>query len=130
MGYFRKKKHLLMINHQGVLCVGKGGDKSSQFDNNYLVVMPQLYQAELMYRAHDEMGHQGINKVVSRIQTRHDWVGLQEAVSKWVNSCPVCQQQKNPIGRLRFELQNIVSSDHNELVQFDHVNVCTSRNGN
>ena len=76
------------------------------------------------------MGHQGINKVVSRIQTRHDWVGLQEAASKWVNSCPICQQQKNPVGRLRFELQNIVSSEPNELIQFDHVNVCQSGQGN
>ena len=74
------------------------------------------------------MGHQGITKV-ARIQTRHDWVGLQEAVSKWVNSCPVCQQQKNPVGRLRLELQNIVSSEPNELIQFDHVNVCQSHSG-
>ena len=129
--YFRRKKHLLMINHQGILCVGKGGNgATNDFENNYLVVMPQLYQAELLYRAHDEMGHQGINKVVSRIQTRHDWVGLQEAASKWVNCCPICQQQKNPVGRLRFELQNIVSSEPNELIQFDHVNVCQSGQGN
>ena len=40
---FHKKKHLLMKNHQGILCVGKGGNgASNHFESNYLIVMPQL----------------------------------------------------------------------------------------
>ena len=67
------------------------------------------------------MGHQGVNKVVARIQQRHDWMGLQLAVNKWINACMTCQQRKNPAGPMKFALQNIVSHKFNELVQFDHV---------
>ena len=36
-----------------------------------MVVMPQLQLYEILYRAHDEAGHQGVGKVLSRLQERH-----------------------------------------------------------
>ena len=33
-----------------------------------MIVMPQLNQHEILFRAHDAIGHQGISKVVARIQ--------------------------------------------------------------
>ena len=53
--------------------------------------MLQLYQAEVLYRTHDEMGHQGVNKVVARIQQRDDWMGLQLPINRWINTYKVCQ---------------------------------------
>ena len=32
-----------------------------------MIMMPQLYQHELLFKSHDAMGHQGIAKVLSRI---------------------------------------------------------------
>ena len=36
-----------------------------------MIVMPQVYQPELLFCTYDAMGHQGITKVVARIQERH-----------------------------------------------------------
>ena len=95
-----------------------------------MIVMPQLYHAEILYRTHNENAHRGVNKVVAQIQQRHDWIGLQQYVNKWINSCLECQQRKNPVGKLRFHLQNIVSEKFNDVVQFDHVKICKTHSGN
>ena len=76
------------------------------------------------------MGHQGVNKVVARIPQRHDWMGLQLAVNKWINACKVCQQRKNPVGPVRFALQKIVSNKFNELVHFNRLKICESEKEN
>ena len=47
--------------------------------------MPQLYQHEILFRAHDDMGHQDISKVVARIQERLEfsvqWANMLASVS-------------------------------------------------
>ena len=89
--YFRQAKDRLFVNGQGILCLRRRPAERNCFFNHSMIIMPQLYQAEVLYRTHDEMGHQGVNKVVARIQQRHDWMGLQLAVNKWINACKVCQ---------------------------------------
>ena len=42
----------------------------------------QAYQHEILLRAHDPMGHQGIGKVVARIQERHTWPGIRRTVGR------------------------------------------------
>ena len=58
--YYCQKKDLLFINKNDVLCVG------------------------ILFRAHDAMGHQGIYKVVARIQERHTWPGIRRSVGRYV----------------------------------------------
>ena len=128
--YFRQAKDRLYVNGQGILCLRRRPADRNRFSNHSMILMPQVYQAEILYQTHNEMGHQGVNKVVARIQQRHDWMGLQLAVNKWINACMTCQQRKNPAGPVRFALQNIVSHKFNELVQFDHVKICKSKKGN
>ena len=128
--YFLQAKDRLYLNGQGILCLRRRPTDCNKFFNHSMVLMPQMYQAEILYQAHNEMGHQGVNKVVARIQQRHDWMGLQLAVNKWINACMTCQQRKNPAGPVKFALQNIVSHKFNELVQFVHVKICKSKRGN
>ena len=44
-----------------------------------LVVLPHLYQTELLFRSRDQMGHQGVDKVYNRIQKQFEWPGLKKA---------------------------------------------------
>ena len=53
------------------------------------IVLPQLYQTELLFMSHDQMGHQGIDKVYQRILKRFEWPGLKKACEKLGNSVPV-----------------------------------------
>ena len=92
--------------------------------------MPQLYQHEILFRAHDAMGHQGISKVVARIQERHTWPGFRRSVGRYVGQCLTCQQVRDKPGDVRFHLKNIQSGYFNELVQYDHLKICPSDNNN
>ena len=91
-------------------------------------MLPQLYQKELLFRSHDQMGHQGVDKVYNRIQKRFEWPGLKKACEKWIAACLSCQQAKDP-RKLRFPLQSIESSGFNEVVQIDHQKICMTATG-
>ena len=70
-----------------------------------MIIMPQLYQHEILFRAHDAMGHQGIAKVVSRIQERHTWPCIRRSVGQYVSQCLTCQQVRDRPGDVQFHLK-------------------------
>ena len=128
--YYRQKKTLLFINKNGVLCVRYPPNQRPLHERPCMIVMPQLYQHEILFRAHDTMGHQGISKVVARIQERHTWPGIRRSVSRYVGQCLTCQQVRDKPGDVRFHLKNIQSGYFNELVQYDHLKICPSDSKN
>ena len=83
------------------------------------IVLPQLYHTEILFRSHDQMSHQGIDKVHHRILKRFEWPGLKNASEKWVTACLSCQQVEDP-RKSRFPLQSIESSEFNAVVKIDH----------
>ena len=128
--YFRQKKDLLFINKNDVLCVQYSPTQRPLHERPCMIIMPQLYQLEILFRAHDAMGHQGISKVVARIQERHTWPGIRRSVGRYVGQCLTCQQVRDKPGDVRFQLKNIQSGYFNELVQYDHLKICPSDNNN
>ena len=85
--YHKQKKDLLFINQNGVLCVNYPPQQRSLHERPCMIVMPQLYQHEILFRAHDAMGHQGIAKVLARRQERHTWPGIRRGVVQYVSQC-------------------------------------------
>ena len=76
--FYMKRKDLLYLNKDGIVaCKWKEEDKVLYKYNS--IVLPQLYQTELLFRSHDQMGHQGVDKVYNRIQKRFEWPGLKKA---------------------------------------------------
>ena len=128
--YFRQKKDLLFINKNDVLCVQYSPTQRPLHERPCMIIMPQLYQHEILFRAHDAMGHQGISKVVARFQERHTWPGIRRSVGRYVGQCLTCQQVRDKPGDVRFQLKNIQSGYFNELVQYDHLKICPSDNNN
>ena len=60
--YFMQKEVRLYLNKDGIVaCKRKEEDKVPYKYN--AKVLPQLYQTELLLRSHDQMGHQGSDKV-------------------------------------------------------------------
>ena len=72
------------------------------------------------------MGHQGIAKVLARIQERHTWPGIRRSVGQYVSQCLTFQQVRDKPCEVRFHLKNIQSGCFNELVQYDHLKICPS----
>ena len=64
--FYMKRKNLLYLNKDGIVaCKQKEEDKVLY---KYIsLVLPQLYQTELLFCSHDKMGHQGVDKVYNRI---------------------------------------------------------------
>ena len=61
-----------------------------------LITLSQLYQTEVLFRSHDQMGHQERDKVQQRILHRFDWHGMRKVCKRWVNACLSRLQVKNP----------------------------------
>ena len=76
------------------------------------------------------MGHQGISKVVARIQERQTWPGIRRTVGDYFSQCLTCQQVRDKHGEVRFHLKNIQSCYFNEVVQYDHTKLCPTDDGN
>ena len=54
-------------------------DEEKLLHKHNLIILPQLYQTEVLFRSHDQLGHQGIGKVLQRTLHRFDWPGLRKA---------------------------------------------------
>ena len=93
----------------------QGKDEEKILHKHNLIILPQLYQTEVLFRSHDQMGHQGIDKVQQRILHRFDLPGLRKACDRWVNACLACLQEKDP-RKMKFPLKSVESSEFNEVV--------------
>ena len=106
----------------------KRKDEEKILHKHNLTILPQLYQTEVLFRSHDQMGHQGIDKVQQRILHRFDWPGLRKACERWVNASLACLKVKDP-RKMKFPLKSqnsVESSEFNKVVQIDDQKICTT----
>ena len=125
--FYKEKKDLLYHTADGVVAC-KRRDEEKILHKHNLIILPQLYQTEVLFRSHDQMGHQGIDKVQQRILHRFDWPGMRKACERWVNACLACLQVKDP-RKMKFPLKSVESSEFNEVVQIDHQKICMTESG-
>jgi hypothetical protein len=69
MDFFNAHKAELLINKEDILICKRKPKEEVQFEFD-AIVLPQLYQTEALYRAHDQQAHQGMEKVTHRIRQR------------------------------------------------------------
>ena len=128
--FYYQKRDLLFLNSDDITCVKYIPQQHAMHVRPCMIVIPQLYQHEILYRAHDQAGHQDVGKVLARIQERHTWVDIKRNVVNHIKHCSTCQQTKHPAGNPCYPLQSINSSNFNDLVQFDHLKLCKTTSGN
>ena len=125
--FYKERKDLLYHTADGVVAYRRKNEEKILHKHN-LIILPQLYQPEVLFRSHDQMRHQGIDKVQQRILHRFDWPGLRKACERWVNACLACLQGKDS-RKMNFPLKSVESSEFNEVVQIDHQKICMSESG-
>ena len=118
--YYHQTKVLLFLNLVDILCVSYIPQQRSMHVRPCMIVMPQLYQNEILYRAQDESGYQGVGEVLARIQERHNCPGIKRDVVNHIKHCLTYEQTKHPARNPCYPLQSINSSHFYDLVQFDH----------
>ena len=88
--FYKERRDLLYDTADGVVACRKK-DELKLLHKHNLIILPQLYQTEVLFRSHDQMGHQGIDKVQQRLLHRSDWrPGLRKACER------SCLQVKDP----------------------------------
>lgn len=55
------------------------------------LVLPAELKAQVLYSAHEEMGHQGVEKTASIIRTRFYWPGMHQDIKAHVEQCVMCK---------------------------------------
>ena len=128
--YYHRKKDLLFLNPDDILCGNYVPQQRALHVRPCMIVMPQLFQHEILYRAHDESGHNGVGKVLARIQERQTWPGIKRVVVNHIKQCLTCQQAKYAAGNPCYPLQSINSNNFNDLVHFDHLKICETESDN
>ena len=96
LSQFHKKRSAL-LNHTAdsvVACRRQIEEKILHKHN--LSIISQLYQKEVLFSSHDQIGHQGIDEVQQRILHRFHRPGLRKACERWVNACLSCLQVEDP----------------------------------
>ena len=83
--FYKEGKDLLYHTADRVVACRRKDEKILHKHN--LIILPQLYQTEVLFRSHDQIGHQGIDKVQQRILHRFDWPGLRKACERLVKAC-------------------------------------------
>ena len=125
--FYKERKDLLYHAADGMVACRRKDEEKILHKHN-LIILPQLYQTEVLFRSHDQMGHQGIDKVQQSILHRFDWPGLRKACERWVKAFLACLQVKDP-RKMKFPLKSVVSSEFNEVVQIDHQKICMTESG-
>ena len=64
--YLMQKEGRLYLNKDGIVACKRRDEDKVLYKYN-AIVLPQLYQTELLFKSHDQMGHQGIDKLYQRI---------------------------------------------------------------
>ena len=125
--FYKERKDLLFHTADGVVACRRKDEEKILHKHNLIIIL-QLYQTEVLFRSHDQMGHQGIDKVQQRLLHRFDWPGLRKACERWVNASLTCLQVKDP-RKMKFPLKSVESSKFNEVVQIDHQKICMTESG-
>ena len=125
--FYKERKGLLYHTADGVVACRRK-DEEKILHKHKLIILPQLYQTDVLFRSHDQMGHQGIDNVQQRILHRFDWPGLRKACERWGNACLACLEVKDP-RKMKFPLKSVESSEFNEVVQIDHQKICMTVSG-
>ena len=102
------------MNPEDILCVNYVPQQRALRARPCMIFIPQLYQHEILYRAHDESGHQGVGKVLARFQERHTWPGIKRDVVCHIMHCLTSQQTKHPAGNPCYPLQTVATKQYKQ----------------
>ena len=79
--FYKERMDLLYHRVDGVVAC-KRKDEEKILHRHNLIILLRLHQTEVLFRSHDQMGHQGIDKVQQKILHRFDCSGLRKVVER------------------------------------------------
>ena len=112
---------------QSVLC--RKVISPTMVDPKYLIIVPSSLQSMFLKLAHEDSGHQGVERTLSRLTDVAYWVGMAKSTTHHCKVCIKCQISKATLPRPA-PLQPILTTRPWEMVGVDVLKVPMSNKGN
>ena len=98
-------------------------------EEKLLIVVPKSQRKTFLTIAHDDSGHQGIDRTMARLSELAYWVGMGKDVAHYCTHCFTCQVNKAP-EQTPAPLQLVIATKPWKLVAVDILKVPMSAEGN
>ena len=96
--------------------------------DKFQLVLPSAYVGDALNGLHNDIGHPGRDRTLSRLRDRFYWPGMSADVEDWIRNCGRCIRRKTPTNA-RAPLVSINSTQPLELVCMDFLTLETSKGG-
>ena len=93
------------------------------------LLVPKSLQEKMLQMAHDQWGHQGINRTLAILQERCFWPGMCSDVRGHVKKCFVCIASKTPTPALRTPRRHLLAFKPLELIAIDFLKLDKGQGG-
>ena len=93
------------------------------------LVLPQRYHKKILQSLHNDLRHQGINRMLDLLRERVYWPTMTQDASSWVEQCRHCQVAKGDYSIPKPKYGHLIAHNPLDLVCLDFTKVDPSKGG-
>lgn len=93
------------------------------------LLTPRRLRRRMLEMAHDEWGHQGVDRTIGVLRRRCFWPGLYRDVKEHLRKCFICVKSKAPTPVVRTPGRHLLAFKPMELVAIDFLKLDKGKNG-
>ena len=126
--YWRVWKQLSLIDgvlHRERYSIMPGGERQQK----QVVVAPRVLVSKILEQSHDQSGHMGLEKTVSKIESSVWWPGYTSDTADWIRCCESCARRKSPAVNPRAPLISVPIGAPMEMLALDILGPLPESNG-
>ena len=97
--------------------------------NRLQLLVPEGLQSKLIKEYHDQLGHQGVDRVDSLVRQKYFWPGLYNDIKEHLESCQRCTVAKMPFLKTKTPMGKVLATRPLEVLALDYTVLEPSSNG-
>ena len=94
------------------------------------LLIPHSWHFTILVKAHNESGHQGVNRIYQRIKWQYYWKCMNKDICKYIANSTICKREKTNMQMYALQMMDIPDQPFN-MIAIDlitHLNISTSGN--